>query len=68
MTAVPPPQRCASCGSGSLTRLPMVLADGTDVLFVSCQECEQRQWLVEQEDGWSALPIETVLQRSTRKR
>jgi hypothetical protein len=68
MAAVAPPQSCDGCGSGSLTRLPMVLADGTDVLFVSCQECEQRRWLVEQEDGWSALPIEAVLQRSTRRR
>lgn len=63
-----PAQQCSSCGSSSLTRLPMVLADGTDVLFVSCQECEQRQWLVEQDDGWEALPIATVLERSTRKR
>jgi hypothetical protein len=46
----------------------MVLADGTDVRFVSCQECEQRQWLVEEDDGWVSLPIATVLERSTRKR
>lgn len=47
----------------------MVLADGTDVTFVSCQDCESREWRSVQPDGtWQALPIETVLARSTRKR
>ncbi|WP_263509398.1 hypothetical protein [Actinotalea sp. M2MS4P-6] len=45
----------------------MVLTDGTDVLFVSCQACENRQWLTEHDGGWQALPIDTVLQRATRK-
>lgn len=66
-TFLVPPDRCPSCRSGELTRLPMVLTDGTDVLFLSCHLCEHRLWLVEQADGWSALPIETVLARTTRK-
>lgn len=62
-----PPQRCASCGSGDLTRLPMVLTDGTDVLFVSCQVCEGREWLTESDGQWVSLSIDTVIQRSARK-
>jgi hypothetical protein len=45
----------------------MVLTDGTDVLFVSCQVCERREWLTLTDDGWTSLPIETVLKRSTRR-
>lgn len=66
-TWIVPPDRCPSCGSAELTRLPMVLTDGTEVQFLSCQLCEHRLWLVEQPDGWSALPIETVLARTTRQ-
>ncbi len=61
------PDRCQQCGSTVLTRLPMVLTDGTDVLFVSCQACEGRQWLTEHDGEWAVLPIDTVLQRATRK-
>ncbi len=67
MTEMERPERCVSCGSPDLTRLPMVLTDGTDVLFVSCQHCETREWLAAAPDGWEALPIATVLERSTRK-
>jgi hypothetical protein len=63
----PGPERCSSCTSAELTRLPMVLTDGTDVLFVSCQVCERREWLTLTDDGWTSLPIETVLKRSTRR-
>lgn len=62
-----PPERCAACGATDLTRLPMQLTDGTPVLFVSCQVCEHRSWLSEDEAGWTALPIAEVLARSTRK-
>ena len=67
MSTLTPPERCSRCASGDLTRLPMVLTDGTDVLFVSCQACEGREWLTEGDDGWVSLPIATVLARSTRK-
>jgi hypothetical protein len=45
----------------------MVLTDGTDVLFVSCQVCEGREWLTVSDGDWTSLPIETVLKRSTRQ-
>ena len=64
---VVPPERCVSCGSGDLTRLPMVLTDGTDVLFVSCQVCEGREWLTESDGQWLSLSIDTVIRRSARK-
>ncbi len=60
------PERCSQCRSSSLTRLPMVLTDGTDVLFLSCHACEQRQWLTEQDGVWTALPIESVLARTQK--
>lgn len=64
----PQPGLCSSCGSQSLTRLPMVLADGTDVTFQSCQLCERREWLEPLSDGgWTSIPIDSVLQRSARK-
>ncbi len=59
-------ERCGHCGSSSLTRLPMVLTDGTDVLFVSCHACEQRQWLTEMDGVLTALPIESVLARTQK--
>lgn len=62
------PQTCARCGSESLTRLPMVLTDGTDVTFISCHACEAREWLALEADGsWQTLPIQTVLDRSAKR-
>lgn len=62
------PDRCLSCASGELTRLPMVLTDGTDVTFVSCHRCEKRAWLMLDGSGtWESLPIESVIERSARK-
>nr|WP_297424728.1 hypothetical protein [uncultured Actinotalea sp.] len=46
----------------------MVLTDGTDVLFVSCQACERREWFEPAPDGWAPLPIDSVLRRSTKPR
>ena len=63
----PGPDRCSRCRSGALTRLAMVLTDGTDVTFVSCQACEQREWLAVAEDGtFASLPISTVLARAAK--
>ncbi|MCL3862685.1 hypothetical protein [Actinotalea sp. K2] len=51
-----------------MTRLPMVLTDGTAVTFVSCHRCERREWLVPASDStWEPMPIESVLARSARK-
>ncbi len=62
------PQSCGSCGGDQLTQLSLVLADGTDVTFISCLQCEAREWLAAQEDGsWLTLPIADVLERSARK-
>lgn len=63
------PQSCGSCDGEQLTQLSLVLADGTDVTFISCQDCESREWLAAQADGtWLSLPIADVLERSARKR
>ena len=64
----PHADRCSACGSTDLTRLPMVLTDGTDVTFTSCHRCERRAWLTMDDDGsWRAMPIEVVIERSARK-
>jgi hypothetical protein len=62
-----PSDRCAQCGGRDLTKVPMVLTDGTSVVFVSCQGCECRQWLREQDGAWVPLPISAVIQRSARR-
>jgi len=63
------PDSCGACGSEALTRLPMVLTDGTEVTFINCHSCEAREWLVAQpDDTWQTMPIEAVLQRSARRR
>lgn len=62
------PARCSACRGGDLTRLPMVLTDGTDVLFVSCRGCERREWFEPAAEGWAAIPIDSVLRRSTKQR
>lgn len=61
------PGRCSACRSEDLTRLPLVLTDGTDVTFISCHRCERRQWMTMTDDGlWNDIPIESVLARSAR--
>lgn len=63
------PQECPRCSGGDLTRVPIVLEDGTDVVFVACGACEVRAWLVENaEGGWTRIPIERVLASSARRR
>ena len=61
-------QACSSCGSTVLTRLPLVLTDGTDVTFISCHVCEARAWFSQDDGGgWTSIPIASVLERSARK-
>lgn len=56
---------CEVCASSRLTRLHLTLADGTDVTFVSCHECEHRAWFPLDGDGTS-LSREDVVRRSAR--
>jgi hypothetical protein len=41
---VPGTAACLQCGETDLTRIRMALADGRQVVFVSCPACEQRNW------------------------
>lgn len=54
--------RCLACSSERVTRLAMLLTDGTPVEFTSCHACEHRSWVA---DG-RALERHEVLAR-TRK-
>ena len=57
---------CRSCGGVLLTRLRMVLGDGTPVVFVSCHQCEDRSWLTLDGTG-AVLSREDVLRRSAKR-
>lgn len=54
---------CSHCAATSLTRLPMVLTDGTAVTFVSCHECETRAWIGADGD---AVQLDAVLSSATK--
>jgi hypothetical protein len=57
---------CRSCRGTLLTRLRIVLGDGTPVMFVSCHQCEERSWFAL--DGTGAeLTREDVLERSAKR-
>jgi hypothetical protein len=56
---------CEVCASPRLTRLHLALADGTDVTFVSCHECEHRAWFPIAGDG-TPLDRDEVVRRSSR--
>lgn len=62
----PGTETCASCGADSLTRLSMVLGDGTPVVFVSCHRCEHKGWYPLDGDG-TALTRDEVLARSGKR-
>ena len=45
----------------------MVLTDGTEVTFISCNACETREWLLQLSDEtWRTVPIDVVLRRTAR--
>lgn len=68
MSTAPSPGRCSACGSDSLIQLPILLADGSDVTFQSCQRCESREWLeLDETSVWATIPIASVLERSARR-
>jgi len=41
----PGTRECVGCGARELTRVDMTLADGTEVVFVSCHRCETTSWV-----------------------
>lgn len=57
---------CERCGGDLLTRLHLTLADGTDVVFVSCQQCEHRVWYPADGAG-PPLTRQEVVRRSARR-
>lgn len=57
---------CQACGSTALTRLRMLLADGAEVVYVTCAACEHRAWFDPDGDG-EPLDPEDVLARSSRR-
>lgn len=57
-------ETCLPCGASLLTRVPMTLADGTAVTFVSCPDCEDRVWVTGDGDR---LDVAEVLARTERQ-
>lgn len=56
--------RCPVCGGTRLTRIGLVLTDGSPVDFTSCHHCEHRSWVHEGTD----LPIDSVLAKARKPR
>ena len=56
--------RCPVCDGTRLTRIGLVLTDGSPVDFTSCHNCEHKSWVHEGTD----LPIDTVLLKARKPR
>ena len=56
--------RCPVCDGTRLTRIGLVLTDGSPVDFTSCHNCEHKSWVHEGTD----LPIDTVLAKARKPR
>ena len=54
---------CAACASSRITRISMVLTDGSPVDFTSCHDCEHKTWSGSGED----LALSGVLDRTRRR-
>jgi hypothetical protein len=54
---------CASCGSSRITRISMVLTDGSPVDFTSCHDCEHKTWT----DSGVDLALAGVLDKTRRR-
>ncbi len=65
--SVPGTAVCSVCASTSLTRLHLVLGDGTPVVFVSCHDCEHKAWFVADGVGVE-LTRDDVVARSAKPR
>ncbi|QIK82853.1 hypothetical protein [Sanguibacter sp. HDW7] len=61
--SLPGTRECAGCGGRELTRVDMTLADGTDVVFVSCHGCEETSWV---DAAGTVLDADDVLPRMRR--
>ncbi len=56
--------RCPVCDGTRLTRIGLVLTDGSPVDFTSCHNCEHKSWVHEGTD----LPIDSVLANARKPR
>jgi uncharacterized protein with PIN domain len=55
---------CPECAGRRVTKISMLLTDGSPVDFVSCHDCEHKHWAGR--DG--ALPLDGVLTRARKPR
>ena len=55
---------CGTCGADSVIQIELTLADGTEVDFYSCHQCEARWWNRNGED----LALDKVLDLARRSR
>lgn len=55
---------CGVCGADSVIQIELTLADGTEVDFFSCHQCENRWW---NQDG-KRLDLDAVLDLARRPR
>jgi hypothetical protein len=56
--------RCPVCSGSRLTRIALVLTDGSPVDFTSCHTCEHKSWVQEGSD----LPFDKVLSKARKPR
>lgn len=56
--------RCPVCDGTRLTRIGLVLTDGSPVDFTSCHHCEHKSWVHE----GTNIPIDTVLAKARKPR
>jgi hypothetical protein len=56
--------KCPACSGTRLTKLTMILTDGSPVDFTSCHTCEHKSWV---QDG-ATLPVDSVLAKARKPR
>ncbi len=55
---------CSACGADSVIQIDLTLADGTQVDFYSCHQCESRWWNRDGKD----LELDAVLDLASKPR
>jgi len=55
---------CRACSSARVTHIGMELADGSEVEFVHCLDCEHRSW----EHAGDVVDVDVVLTKTRRAR